>query len=157
MECRSVERTPTRRRSTDRLGAPVLAALALTACDDYVKGVRVVVRPRVLSTIPAADAAGVDVEQPIVVTFSETIDPASVDESSFLVRSGETPVPGTVVSSGAVLTFTPDPRFSLYDEISVTLTLDLLDRTGDSMKATKAAKAPAPHGYSAISLVKRLA
>ncbi|WP_295679109.1 Ig-like domain-containing protein, partial [uncultured Nevskia sp.] len=64
--------------------------------------------PQVNAVDPANDSADVPSNRRIVATFSEAIDPASLDANSFtLTGLGGAPVAGTASVSGSVLTFTP--------------------------------------------------
>jgi hypothetical protein len=65
--------------------------------------------PTVTATNPAAGAEGVLADVVVTATFSEEMDAATITESSFLVRSGVTPVAGAVAWNAATNTagFTP--------------------------------------------------
>ena len=64
--------------------------------------------PTVISTSPANGATNVPVNSKITATFSELMNPASLDIETFKVRGpGGTPVSGTVTYADGTATFTP--------------------------------------------------
>ncbi len=65
------------------------------------------VAAEVKSTDPLKDAADVALNKVILVTFTEEMDPATINISTFTVRQGTTEVAGTVAYSSKVATFTP--------------------------------------------------
>lgn len=65
--------------------------------------------PTVTATSPASNAAEVDPASPVTVTFSEALDPATVNGATFVLRdSGGTPVAATVNFTGNTATLTPN-------------------------------------------------
>ncbi|MGA9142067.1 MAG: Ig-like domain-containing protein, partial [Methanocella sp.] len=64
-------------------------------------------KPTVVSTSPAQGASGVPVNSAITVTFSENMDPGSVQAGFTLRDSAMNSVTGSVVTSGNTATFTP--------------------------------------------------
>ena len=66
-----------------------------------------VVNPTVTSTGLENNATGVAINANTEVTFSEAMDPSSINTSTFTLMQGTTPVAGTVTYSGLVATFTP--------------------------------------------------
>ena len=66
-----------------------------------------VVSPTVISTGLANNATGVAINANTEVTFSEAMDPSTINTSTFTLMQGTTPVAGTVTYSGLVATFTP--------------------------------------------------
>src|SRR2546422_254404 len=52
--------------------------------------------PLVTSTEPASGATAVPINEKIDASFTEALDPATVNTSSFTLRQGSTPVSGTV-------------------------------------------------------------
>lgn len=84
--------------------------------------------PRLASVVPQRDAMGEDVQQPIVLTFTEPVDPASLVFS--VVRAGNgTSVPGTISFSddSTSFTFTPTGQYgySTYVQWTVSALTDL--------------------------------
>ena len=63
--------------------------------------------PTVVSTDPADAAAAVALDKAVTATFSEAMDPATLNGTTFTLKQGAAAVAGTVTSSGATATFTP--------------------------------------------------
>ena len=63
--------------------------------------------PTVISTFPAAGATGVAINLKITITFSEAMNPATINTSTFSLRRGTTNVAGAVTYTGTTATFTP--------------------------------------------------
>ena len=61
----------------------------------------------VSSTVPGDAATDVALNQAITATFSEPMNPATINRSTFLLRKGTRPVLGTVTYAGNTATFTP--------------------------------------------------
>lgn len=78
-----------------------------------------VIPPEVLSTDPADGATGVAVTTTISATFSEPIDPATVDG---IVTAGVDNVDGTIIVTDNTITFTPSASLSAGKTYTVTIT-----------------------------------
>ena len=94
-----------------------------------------VTAPQVVAVSPLADATGVPVTQSLVVTFSESMDPATFDNDSAVVFSDGGEVSRTVSRSGDGTVFVFDPSVSLPADSTVTLLLtsDLTDLAGNPL------------------------
>jgi hypothetical protein len=97
--------------------------------------------PTVISTNPADAATDVFLNQSVSANFSEALDPATVNQSSFtLTLTGPGPVTavsGTVSYSNKVATFTPDSNLEPSTVYEATLTTDITDlaATGNALAA----------------------
>jgi len=90
--------------------------------------------PTVVSTVPAAEATGVPTNDPIVITFSEPIDPATASYSLPVRDPGGGQVSGTMTVSSRVLTFTPDAPLAPNTTYTVALgTWAVLDLAGNPL------------------------
>jgi hypothetical protein len=89
--------------------------------------------PTVVSTSPAEDALGVSINKTIKATFSELMNGATIDGSSFTLQQGATPVPGTVSYSAAGASFVPDDSLQLGVLYTATITTDAKDADGNAM------------------------
>ena len=79
-------------------------------------------------TVPAGGATEVPVNQAITATFSEPMNPATINGSTFLLKKGLLPVSGNVTFVGTTAIFTPSSplHFStLYTAIVTTRAKDL--------------------------------
>jgi uncharacterized repeat protein (TIGR01451 family) len=112
-------------------------------------GVPDTTRPAVTEVSPVNGAAGVAVTAPITVTFSETVNPATVTTASLPIRAVGVLLAGTYVISEAVVTFTPVTPLPAAASISITVNDGgVLDLTGNgtqpfSSSFTTAAPPPA--------------
>ena len=98
--------------------------------DDY--EAKVGVCPLVVSTIPTDKAIDVPLNQVISATFNEKMDPATINQASFIVQQGTTAIAGTVAYSGLTATFTPSSPLApnvLYSGTIKTLARDLLGQS----------------------------
>src|SRR6185369_5673074 len=64
-------------------------------------------KPTVSSSSPADDATGVPVTSKISVSFSEPMDPASIDAANITLQQGTTTVAGTLSYANGTALFTP--------------------------------------------------
>jgi hypothetical protein len=68
--------------------------------------------PKVKSIIPAKDMKNVAINEPISVTFSIEMDPASITEKSFFLKTKTAPVEGKVIYKDGVAVFRPKSNLS---------------------------------------------
>jgi hypothetical protein len=68
-----------------------------------------IILPRVNSTAPLNNAINVATNKIIAVTFSEEMDPLTINEFTFILKQGTLPLTGTIEYSGTTATFTPVP------------------------------------------------
>jgi methionine-rich copper-binding protein CopC len=87
--------------------------------------------PTVVSTEPASSQADVELDATISVVFSEPLDAATVDASSFTISPGS----GTVAVSGSSATLTPDGSLTPGTVYTVTLSTTITDLAGNQMAA----------------------
>jgi Bacterial Ig-like domain len=92
--------------------------------------------PAVVATDPPNGAVGVQLDDPIVVTFSETINPSSVTGNFQITDDMSNPVSGTVSASGRTARFTPANnalvKSALYHAM---LTTGIKDPAGNALAA----------------------
>lgn len=93
--------------------------------------------PAVIATDPPAGAVGVQLTDPIVVTFSEPIAPGSVNANSFVItRTGLAVTGGNRTVSGRTVRFSPDAGTFLKPErYEATLTTGITDIAGNALAA----------------------
>jgi hypothetical protein len=91
--------------------------------------------PTVVSTSPLMGANQVDWSTTITATFSEPVDPTTVNAQSFLLTEVGVPVQGTVTYSRNTATFTPSQVLSLYGPYQATVTTAVRDLAGNAMAA----------------------
>jgi hypothetical protein len=71
------------------------------------KGVLIPTPLTVIAANPTNNATGVPINSQIVVTFSEAMNPATINDTTFIVKRGSTPVTGTVSYVNGTAIFTP--------------------------------------------------
>ena len=92
--------------------------------------------PSVLSTDPAAGATGAARTAAVQATFSEPVDPVSVNTTTFTVTSGGTVAPGTVSASGTVARWTADAPLVSGTQYTATLSTGITDMAGNALPAS---------------------
>lgn len=92
--------------------------------------------PTVVTTDPPSNAVGVQLNDPIIATFSESIAPASVNAGSFQVTDAmSNPVSGTVSVNGRNARFTPAPALVKSALYQAMLTTSITDSAGNALAA----------------------
>jgi len=89
--------------------------------------------PTVISSDPANNATGVEHNKIITASFSMPIDPLSIDNTSFILRQGSTPVVGSVLLSNATASFTPSTALTPNTVYTMTITNGVKNLTGVSL------------------------
>ncbi|MBI5018195.1 MAG: Ig-like domain-containing protein [Deltaproteobacteria bacterium] len=90
--------------------------------------------PSVASTVPASEATDVAVNAAIAVTFSESVDEASL-AANFIVEGPGGPVAGRITVSGSTATFTPSSPLDFSTAYTVTLGEGVKDLAGNPLAA----------------------
>lgn len=91
--------------------------------------------PLVSSTDPLDNATGVARNKVVSYVFSEPMDPATINTTTFTVKDGTTPVTGTVAYSGTTATFTPTNTLAANTLYEVTITTGVKDAAGNALAA----------------------
>ncbi len=89
--------------------------------------------PQVCFTSPNSNATDVLVTASITATFSEAIDPASIDSSSFTLEGPSGFVPGTVSCSDFTATFTPTDNLVFSTSYAAAITTAVKDLAGNPL------------------------
>ena len=116
---------------TDLAGTPMAAA--------YVWTFRTVPAPppppTVIATVPINLAIGVPINRALSATFSEAMDPATINSATFLLSvTGGAAVNGviTYAAAGSVATFTPNANLAPSTNYTATITSGALDLNDDA-------------------------
>jgi hypothetical protein len=99
-----------------------------------------IIKPTVISTIPANAAVGVALNQKISAVFSEAMNPLTLTTTTFTVTGpGTTSVAGTVVytSVGKNVTFTPTINLAASTTFTATITTGAKDLAGNALAVNK--------------------
>jgi hypothetical protein len=92
--------------------------------------------PTVTSTDPNSNATGVPINQKVLATFSEGMDPTTMTNLNFkLTGPGTTPIAGTVTYVGLTATFTPNAPLANSVVYTSTVTTAVKDLAGNSLAA----------------------
>jgi hypothetical protein len=115
---------------------PIMAMLSIvliSACkqDDDEPGVR----PTMSSTDPANNATGVARNKVLSLTFSEAMDPSTINASTFTLTQGATAVTGTVTYAGTTATFTPSAVLGANLAYTARIKTGAKDLSGDALAA----------------------
>ncbi|MDO9579662.1 MAG: ice-binding family protein [Bacteroidales bacterium] len=93
------------------------------------------VRPKVTSTDPLNNVTGVARNKVVALTFSEAMDPLTINTSTFTLKQGTTAVSGTVAYSGTTATFTPSNVLAPSITYTATITTGAKDLAGNALAA----------------------
>ncbi len=91
--------------------------------------------PMVTATGPLNNATNVARDKVIAITFSEAMDPLTINELTFTVKQGTTVVPGTIDYSGTTATFTPTLILDEGPTYTAMITTGAKDIAGNSLAA----------------------
>lgn len=89
--------------------------------------------PTVTVTNPDHNDVNVPVNTVVTATFSEAMDPATLDGASFLLMNGTVAVNGAVTYNGLTATFTPSSDLDSNTLYSATVTTDAENMTGTGL------------------------
>jgi len=92
--------------------------------------------PVVTSTNPSNNATGVGRNTDISFVFNEAMDPATINESTFILTQELAVVPGTVSYSGKTATFTPSSILGVGTEYTATINTGATDLGGLALAAS---------------------
>lgn len=109
--------------------AALFSALLLMSCKDEEIGIA----PTITLSEPAANTFGVSVGQPITITFSETMDPATINVSSIIVTQNDLVVPGIVVYTNSKAAFNATEELLKNQLYIVTITTGVRDQSGNAL------------------------
>ena len=94
--------------------------------------------PTVLTTVPANAATNVSPSQQITCTFSEGMESATINGTTFTVKGpGGAPVEGTVTYAGTTATFIPTGGLANSTVYNAAVTTGVKDLAGNAMAAVK--------------------
>lgn len=114
--------------------AAFLLLVFSTGCNDYDKsGTNATLTPpTVVSATPPDAAAGVCPNKVVTATFSEAMNPATIDGTTFTLTAGSPPVAvaGVVTYAASTATFTPSSALALSTLYTATITTGAKDMAG---------------------------
>jgi Ice-binding-like/Bacterial Ig-like domain len=89
--------------------------------------------PVVISTNPANGTAGVSIAKILTATFSQPMDPTTINAATFTLEQGTTPVLGVVSVLGAIATFVPTSDLALNTTYTAAITTGAKDLAGNAI------------------------
>ncbi|MDP2724343.1 MAG: Ig-like domain-containing protein [Bacteroidales bacterium] len=92
-----------------------------------------IIPPTVVSTVPANLATEVQLNVKPAATFSELMDPLTINASTYTLKQGTTLVPGLVSYNGLIGTFTPTNDLLANTIYTATITTGVKDLAGNAM------------------------
>jgi len=93
--------------------------------------------PMVTLTDPASGASNVVLSKKVYATFSEAMDPFTINTPTFTLKHGGTSVLGTVTYVGLVTTFTPTSNLAANTIYTATITTGAKDLAGNALALNK--------------------
>lgn len=93
--------------------------------------------PGVLSTTPAHFDANVERNAIIYAMFSEEMAPLTINDTTFTLHMGVTPIPATVTYAGVTATLVPLSVLDSNTTFTATITIDAQDLTGVALPAAQ--------------------
>lgn len=94
-----------------------------------------IILPVVNSTVPQNNATGVELNKVVALTFSEVMNPLTINASTFTLMQGTAAVSGVVAYSGTTATFTPSVILVSDLVYTATITTGVKDLAGNSLAA----------------------
>lgn len=91
----------------------------------------------VSSTSPTSGATGVERNKTVTATFNKSMDPATINATTFTLSQGTTPVIGTVTYSGTTASFNPTNTLAAATSYVATITTGAKDATGNALGSSK--------------------
>lgn len=90
--------------------------------------------PTVVSTDPLSDQTDVARNKVVSLTFSEEMDPATINTTSFMLKQGATGIEGVVEYTGTTATFTPLNALNAESNYSAKITTGAKSKKGNPLK-----------------------
>ncbi|MBL0225361.1 MAG: Ig-like domain-containing protein [Geobacteraceae bacterium] len=94
-----------------------------------------IILPLITSTVNANGATGVAFNTKVGATFSEPMDPSTINTTTFSLKRGATDVPGTLDYTGVNLVFTPTSLLAAGTVYTATVTTGARDLAGNALAA----------------------
>jgi hypothetical protein len=111
--------------------------------------------PSVSSTTPLNAATGVASSTTVIATFSEAMNPTTLNTATFTLKRGSASVAGAVTCKGATATFTPTQSLTTAALYTATITTGSADLFGNALPANYSwnfTTGPAPAGPTVVDL-----
>ena len=116
-------------------GAKNLEGIALKNDYNWTFTTGTVVGPYVISTEPVNNATNVTLNKVVKVVFNESMNPATINGTTFTVKHGQTPVEGIITYVGKTAMFTPSNMWIAETEYTATITTGVENLAGTALNA----------------------
>jgi hypothetical protein len=113
----------------------ILALLLVVSISSCKKDDKTGVSPTGIATDPLNNVTGVPRNKTIEFTFSEQMDPLTINSSTFILKQGMTAINGGVTYSGTTATFTPTTTLAAGTSYTATMTTGAKSLKGNSLAA----------------------
>jgi hypothetical protein len=97
-----------------------------------------VTRATVTATLNANGATNVAINSKVAATFSEAMDPSTITSATFILKLGDTVIPGNVTYSGFSAVFTPSSNLAPATTYTPTITSGAKDLAGNALASNYA-------------------
>src|SRR5450759_1688522 len=91
-----------------------------------------ITRPTVTSD-PLNNVTGVALNKAVALTFSEAMDPSTINATTFTLKQGDMSIPGAVTYTGTKATFTPASNLVVNKIYTGTITTGATDMAGNAL------------------------
>lgn len=122
--------------ATITTGAKNLSGIAMVSDYVWTFTTGVLTAPTIISTDPLNLETGVALNKIINATFSETMDPLTINGTTFTLKQGSNPVAGTVSYSGVKASFTPATNLLPGTTYTATVTTGAKNLAGTPLATT---------------------
>jgi hypothetical protein len=109
---------------------PVLLLVSAMGCKKSETTTNATGNPTVTSTYPSNNVTGVARNQGIEFTFSEAMNPSTINDTSFTLMQDTTRIPGTLTYSGTTAIFTPSAVLTADSTYTATITIGARNLAG---------------------------
>ncbi len=89
--------------------------------------------PRITATTPDNEAEEVSINSAVIATFNEAMNESTINTTTFSLRSGSTPISGSVTYSDNQATFSPSNSLEFNNTYTATITTSATDTAGNSL------------------------
>jgi len=118
-------------------GVALLMTLSFVACGDSGNGDLPdggdTTPPTVLSNAPLNGATGVALNATVRASFSEAMDPQTINDETLILKAGATSIPGSVTYAGVTATLTPGSALTPDTSYSVMVTTGAKDLSSNAL------------------------
>ena len=114
---------------------PIIAMLLVVLMSGCKKDADTYTYPEGTTSDPLANTSGVARNKQLTFIFKETMDPSTINASTFTLIHGTIAVPGTVSYSGTTATFTPSGLLEAATVYTATITTGAKNLAGNALAA----------------------